>query len=102
MEESQYDRPVSFFSGRDGVRLAYRELDESRPLGWRAVTTMSTPLVLDALEQAIWARGRAGVTDLAGLVHYTDAGSSAPIAMKDHPVDVPTARTDPSEGIPAE
>jgi putative transposase len=36
---------------------------------------MSTPLVLDALEQAIWTRGRAGVSDLSGLVHHTDAGS---------------------------
>ena len=46
-----------------------------RILGWRAATSMSTPLVLDALEQAIWTRGRAGVTDLNGLVHHNDAGS---------------------------
>jgi putative transposase len=46
-----------------------------RILGWRAATNMSTPLVLDALEQAIWTRGRAGVTDLTGLVHHNDAGS---------------------------
>jgi putative transposase len=46
-----------------------------RILGWRAATTMHTPLVLDALEQAIWARGRAGVSDLTGLVHHNDAGS---------------------------
>ena len=46
-----------------------------RILGWRAATTMATPLVLDALEQAIWVRGRSGVTDLAGLVHHSDAGS---------------------------
>jgi putative transposase len=46
-----------------------------RILGWRAATSMTTPLVLDALEQAIWTRGRAGVTDLHGLVHHTDAGS---------------------------
>jgi putative transposase len=49
-----------------------------RILGWRAATSMSTPLVLDALEQAIWTRGRAGVTDLTGLVHHTDAGSTPP------------------------
>jgi putative transposase len=46
-----------------------------RILGWRAATSMSTPLVLDALEQAIWTRSRSGVTDLTGLVHHTDAGS---------------------------
>jgi putative transposase len=46
-----------------------------RILGWRAASTMTTELVLDALEMAIWTRQRAGVTDLAGLVHHTDAGS---------------------------
>jgi putative transposase len=46
-----------------------------RLLGWRSGTSMSTQLVLDALEQAIWTRQRAGVTDLTGLVHHTDRGS---------------------------
>jgi putative transposase len=36
---------------------------------------MTTPLVLDALEMAIWARRKQGITDLTGLVHHTDAGS---------------------------
>jgi putative transposase len=40
-----------------------------RILGWRAATTMTTPLVLDCLEQAIWTRGRQGTNDLSGLVH---------------------------------
>ena len=46
-----------------------------RILGWRAATNMRTELVLDALEMAVWTRAREGVTDLAGLVHHTDAGS---------------------------
>jgi putative transposase len=46
-----------------------------RILGWRADTTMRTSLVLDALEMAIWTRDRAGVADLTGLIHHTDAGS---------------------------
>ena len=46
-----------------------------RILGWRAATSMKTALVLDALEQAIWARQRGGKASLAGLVHHTDAGS---------------------------
>ena len=46
-----------------------------RILGWRAATSMRTELVLDALDMAIWARGRQGVHDLAGLVHHSDAGS---------------------------
>jgi putative transposase len=46
-----------------------------RILGWRAAISMTTDLVLDALEMAIWARGRQGVLDLSGLVHHSDAGS---------------------------
>ncbi len=43
--------------------------------GWRAATSMDTTLVLDTLEHAICTRRQAGVADLAGLVHHTDAGS---------------------------
>jgi putative transposase len=46
-----------------------------RILGWRAAASMTTPLVLDALEMALWTRRKEGITDLAGLVHHTDAGS---------------------------
>jgi putative transposase len=46
-----------------------------RILGWRADTSMRTSLVLDALEMAIWTRGRGGVDDLTGLIHHNDAGS---------------------------
>ena len=42
--------------------------------GWRASRSMSTDLVLDALEMGIWARARQG-HDLQGLVHHSDAGS---------------------------
>jgi putative transposase len=44
-------------------------------LGWRTATSMRTALVLDALEQALWARRRQGRDSVAGLVHHTDAGS---------------------------
>ena len=43
--------------------------------GWRAATSMSTDLVLDALEMGIWQRRRGRATDLQGLVHHSDAGS---------------------------
>ena len=46
-----------------------------RILGWRAATSMKTSLVLDALEQAVWARTRCGDADLSGLIHHNDAGS---------------------------
>lgn len=46
-----------------------------RVVGWRASTTMTTPLVLDALEMALWTRRKEGATDLSGLVHHNDAGS---------------------------
>ena len=41
-----------------------------RIVGWRAAKTMKTELVLDALEQALWARGKP-----QGLVHHSDRGS---------------------------
>jgi putative transposase len=46
-----------------------------RILGWRAARSMKTALVLDALEMALWSRGRQGVHDLTGLIHHHDAGS---------------------------
>ena len=42
--------------------------------GWRAAKSMTTDLVLDALEMGIWQRQRQG-HDLQGLVHHSDAGS---------------------------
>jgi putative transposase len=42
--------------------------------GWRASRSMSTDLVLDALEMGIWHRHRQGRT-ITGLVHHSDAGS---------------------------
>jgi putative transposase len=46
-----------------------------RIVGWRTATTMNTRLVLDAIEHAIWTRGREGITDLSGLIHHHDRGS---------------------------
>jgi putative transposase len=46
-----------------------------RILGWRVATTMTTAMVLDALEQAIWTRQREGRDDFTALVAHTDHGS---------------------------
>lgn len=46
-----------------------------RILGWRAATSMTADLVLDAVEQAIWVRGREGRTDFTALVAHHDHGS---------------------------
>jgi putative transposase len=49
-----------------------------RILGWRCGTSMSTQLVLDALEQAIWTRRRAGADgegSLDSVVAHSDRGS---------------------------
>jgi putative transposase len=46
-----------------------------RILGWRVATTMSTTMVLDSIEQAIWTRQREGIVDLKDVVHHTDRGS---------------------------
>jgi putative transposase len=45
-----------------------------RILGWSVATTMTTRLVLDAVEQAIWTRQGEG-RDRAGLVAHHDHGS---------------------------
>ncbi|UYM05629.1 IS3 family transposase [Solicola gregarius] len=65
---------VPTWSGMVYVAFVF-DVFSRRILGWRAATTMTTPLVLDCLEQAIWTRQREGVDDLSGLVHHTDAGS---------------------------
>ena len=46
-----------------------------RILGWRTGTSMSSQLVLDALDHAVWTRNRSGTTKLTGLIHHTDKGS---------------------------
>ncbi len=45
-----------------------------RILGWRCGSSMTTQLVLDALEQAVWTRQRTGAT-LDCVVAHTDRGS---------------------------
>ena len=45
-----------------------------RIIGWRTGTSMSTQLVLDALEQAVWTRQRDGGS-LNSVVAHTDRGS---------------------------
>jgi putative transposase len=60
-----------------------------RILGWRTSTTMTTPLVLDAIEHAIWTRRREGITDLSGLIHHNDRGSQyTSIAFTDKLIEV--------------
>ena len=44
-----------------------------RILGWSVATTMTTQFVVDAVEQAIWTRGRE-CRDLAGLIAHHDHG----------------------------
>jgi putative transposase len=47
-----------------------------RILGWRVSTSKTTPLVLSALEQALFTRRRTNVAfTTTGLVHHSDAGS---------------------------
>ena len=41
-----------------------------RIVGWRVARSMRTDLVLDALEQALWARG-----GVQGVIHHSDMGS---------------------------
>jgi putative transposase len=65
---------VATWSGTVYVAFVF-DVFSRRIVGWRAATTMTTELVLDCLEHALWSRRRDGITDLTGLVHHTDAGS---------------------------
>jgi putative transposase len=49
------------------------DLFSRRIVGWRASTSLRADLALDALEHALWQRGRDGA-DLTGLVHHSDRG----------------------------
>lgn len=67
-----------------------------RIIGWRAAKSMTTPLVLDALEHAFFTREQEGITDLTGLVAHNDAGSQyTSIAFTSRLVE---AGVDPSVG----
>jgi putative transposase len=44
-------------------------------VGWSAATNKRTPLVLNALDMALWRRDRDGQTVQRGLIHHSDAGS---------------------------
>jgi putative transposase len=46
-----------------------------RIVGWKADTSMKTPLVLDTLEMALWARDHHGRPVQPGLIAHSDAGS---------------------------
>ena len=46
-----------------------------RIVGWRAARSMTTALVLDAIEHAFFTRTREGNTSLRGLIAHNDAGS---------------------------
>ena len=65
---------VATWSGTVYVAFVF-DVFSRRIVGWRAATKMTTELVLDTLEHAIWSRGRDGIDDLTGLVHHNDAGS---------------------------
>jgi putative transposase len=46
-----------------------------RIVGWRAARSMTTDLVLDAVEHAFFTRSQDGINSLRGLIAHSDAGS---------------------------
>ena len=50
-----------------------------RLVGWKAARSMTTPLVLDALNRAAWTRRH---TTLDGLICHTDAGSQYTVSVQ--------------------
>lgn len=65
---------VATWSGVVYVAFAI-DVFSRRIVGWKADTTMKTPLVLDTLEMALWARDHHGEPVTGGLVVHSDAGS---------------------------
>lgn len=65
---------VSTWSGFAYVALV-TDAYARRILGWRVAATMTTSMVLDSIEHAIWTRQQEGVLDLKDVVHHTDRGS---------------------------
>lgn len=57
-----------------GFTAFVKDVYSRRIVGWRTHHRMPTELPLDALEMALWVRGRAG-HDVTGVVHHSDAGS---------------------------
>ncbi len=67
-----------------------------RIIGWRAATSMSTALVLDALEHALFTRSAGGVGDVTGVISHSDAGSQyTSLALTERLIQ---AGADPSVG----
>jgi putative transposase len=64
---------VATFSGFVYVAFAI-DVFSRMIVGWRAARSMRTDLPLDALEMALWHRGRRG-QPVTGLVHHSDAGT---------------------------
>ncbi len=78
-----------------------------RILGWRVASTMNTTMVLDSIEQAIWARRQEGIFDLKDVVHHTDRGSqytsireelSKPVDRVFQATSVPACWSSPCDG----
>lgn len=67
-----------------------------RIIGWRVARSMSTDLVLAALEHALFTRAAAGVSDVTGLISHSDAGSQyTSVALTERLIE---AGADPSVG----
>lgn len=68
-----------------------------RIVGWKVSASMTTDLVLNAINQAIFTRKRDGVKDLSGLIHHNDAGSQyTSVRFTDRLLE---ERIDPSIGV---
>jgi transposase InsO family protein len=68
-----------------------------RIVGWRAATSMTTALVLDAVEHAFFTRAQEGRRDLTGLIAHNDAGASPPAPSTPLPIPVVVpSKTPPS------
>ncbi len=74
--------PYTYCSTWSGIVYVAFIIDvySRRLVGWKAARSMTTNLVIDALNMAAWTRRNTGVD---GLVCHTDAGSQGPVHL-DH------------------
>ena len=88
---------VSTWSGFAYVALVV-DAYARRILGWRVASTMTTSMVLDAIEQSIWTRQQEGVLDLKDVVHHTDRGSQGGFKWSSQHLDQEVYGWDGQEG----
>jgi hypothetical protein len=79
--------PISYYRTRAGWAYTAFVTDvyARKVVGWKVATEMTQKLVTDAINYAIHSRKRSGATNLAYLIHHSDAGAQyTAVAFTEH------------------